>query len=286
MRNEELVILIKSGVDIADNMLQLWNQTKAFIYSVARRYRGYAEVEDLVQEGYLALYDAVDGYDQQRCCSFLNYAAFHIQLKMRRYIFGNCGMHIPEGLQEKIRKYEKAVQMFKQQNAREPSRLEIAEHMGISEEQLEKILNVREKYKIGSLDAVAGEDGEDTIGSLISSGEDITERIIDEEQNRQLKNILWPMVDALEEKQAQIIRIRYQNNLTAPQVAEVLGLTKEEVICTEKKGMRILRRPKSMARLRPFLPEYEEAMAYQSCGISSFNRTWTSSTERVAIELY
>lgn len=283
MTNEDLADLIKKGIDVGNNMLQLWKQTEPFICSIARRYQGYAELEDLIQEGYLALYDAIDGYDQERSSSFLNYAGFHIRLKMRRYIFGNCKIHIPEGLQENIRKYEKAVQTLEMKNGRSPDKNELVEYMEISEEKLLKIMNVRDKYRVGSLDVVAVEDGEDTICDLISSGEDIAERIIENELNKQLKNTLWSMVGALEAEQAKVICIKYQNNLTVPQVAEILGVTKEEVICTEKKGIRTLRRPKTMSRLRPFLPEYEESIAYRNCGVGVFNRTWTSSTENAAI---
>lgn len=286
MSNEELVYLIKSGVNVADNMLQLWKQTEAFIYSIAKKYNSFAEKDDLIQEGYLALYDAVDGYDQRRCGSFVHYAAFHIQNRMRRFIFGNCRMHIPEGLQEKIRNYEKAVQRFQLQHGRTPSREEITAYIEISEEQLEKLLNVREKYKIGSLDVVAGESEEDTVGSFVSSGEDITEQVIEAEQNRQLAEIIWPMVDALEKEQATVIRIRYRNNLTKPQVGEILGIGKQEVANIEKKALSILRRPRNISRLEKFLPEYEEARAYHGRGVGTFNRTWTSTTEMVALELY
>lgn len=50
--NEELVIRIQAGTDVPENMLQLWEQTKAFIHTVALRYQGLAELEDLEQEGY------------------------------------------------------------------------------------------------------------------------------------------------------------------------------------------------------------------------------------------
>lgn len=93
MSNEELVIRIKAGVDVADNMLQLWEQTKSFIHMAARQYQGYAELEDLEQEGYIALYDAVDGYSQEAGCKFLSYASFWIKQRMKRYI-ENCCMPV------------------------------------------------------------------------------------------------------------------------------------------------------------------------------------------------
>ena len=63
MTNEQLVIHIKAGEDVSGNMAQLWEQTRRFIHTIAARYQGQAEIEDLEQEGYLALCDAVDGYN-------------------------------------------------------------------------------------------------------------------------------------------------------------------------------------------------------------------------------
>ena len=45
MTNEELAIRIKAGIDTADNMLQLWQQTRRFIRRIASRYVGAAELE-------------------------------------------------------------------------------------------------------------------------------------------------------------------------------------------------------------------------------------------------
>ena len=85
MTNEELAIRIKAGIDTADNMLQLWQQTRRFIRRIASRYVGAAELEDLEQEGYLALYDAVDGYRPDLGCKFLTYAEYWIKQRLLQY---------------------------------------------------------------------------------------------------------------------------------------------------------------------------------------------------------
>jgi len=76
MTNEQLVTLVKAGENVADNMLQLWKQNEAFISQMAIKYRGHAELEDLKQEGYIGLCNAVDHYDLSKGVSFINYAAF------------------------------------------------------------------------------------------------------------------------------------------------------------------------------------------------------------------
>ena len=56
---EQLVALIRAGENEADNMLKLWNRNKGFVFKTAKKYSGYAEMDDLMQEGYLGLCEAV-----------------------------------------------------------------------------------------------------------------------------------------------------------------------------------------------------------------------------------
>ena len=92
MTNEQLVARIQVGEDTAVNMLQLWEQNQRFIGMIAVKYSGYAEMDDLKQEGYLALCEAVRHYNPDQGVPFINYAAFYIRQGMQRYIenSGNC----------------------------------------------------------------------------------------------------------------------------------------------------------------------------------------------------
>lgn len=63
MTNEQLVARIQAGEDVSENMSQLYYQVKDFIRSIAWKYRNGAELGDLEQEGYLALYPAIDGFN-------------------------------------------------------------------------------------------------------------------------------------------------------------------------------------------------------------------------------
>lgn len=92
--NEELVIRIKAGIDTGMNMLQLYEQTRLFICGIAKRYKGLAEFDDLQQEGYLALYDAIDGFQPEKGYKFLTYAGYWIAQRIQRYI---TAQKLPDG---------------------------------------------------------------------------------------------------------------------------------------------------------------------------------------------
>lgn len=82
----------QAGANVADNMLKLWQQNRCFIFKMTNRYRGQAEEDDLIQEGYLGLCRAVDGYDPDQGVNFLPYAGNWIRQGMARFIHNN-GTH-------------------------------------------------------------------------------------------------------------------------------------------------------------------------------------------------
>lgn len=288
MTNEELVIRIKAGIDPAENMLALYEQVKAFIHSIAWKYRGREEIEDLEQEGYLALYDAINGYDPDAGYKFSTYAKYWISQRMMRYIENNsCCLRLPSHSQERLRKYERFCDYFMKEYGREPSEAEAAAQMGLSLDQVRDIHKNACIANLGSLDApVKGFEEEGlTVGDGIPSGEDIEGNAIDRLQQEQLKAVLWECVDSLPERQSEIIRKRYQNNMTMAEIGRDQGVTLEAIRQHEAKAMREMRKPKYKNKLRLFLPEDERiySMGIVGNGAERFNQTWTSSTERAVI---
>lgn len=82
----------------------------------------------------------------------------------------------------------------------------------------------------------------------------------------------------------EIIRKRYREELTVKEIGQRLGISVEAARQWEYKGLRELRKPSKARILREFL---EDGRIYNSAlhgnEVSSFNRTWTSFTERVAL---
>ena len=98
MTNEQLVCRIQAGENVAENMKLLYDQVKAFIHMIAIRYQSSGMVEDLEQEGYLALYPAIDGYDPAHGVKFLTYADRWIRQRMQRYLQMNgSSVRLPVG---------------------------------------------------------------------------------------------------------------------------------------------------------------------------------------------
>lgn len=136
MTNEQLVTMIKAGDDVAGNMLKLWEQNRPFIAMTARKFRGYEEAEDLQQQGYIALCDAVDGYRAEEGVPFINYAALWIRRGMARYV-EECGrlIRLPSDRSAAVRQYKKLCRMYEASLGRGPTEWEVSRSLEISREQ-------------------------------------------------------------------------------------------------------------------------------------------------------
>ena len=291
MTNEQLVIRIKAGEDVSGNMEQLYSQVRRFIHTVAWKYRDSGELEDLEQEGYLALYPAIDGYDPAQGVRFLTYAEYHIRQRMRRYLQmnGSC-LRLPVHCLDKVQKYKRFCSSFQQEYGREPSGREAAAFMGLTREQVEDIRENACMARLGSLDSpVKGIDGgeDTTIGDMVASAEDMEGDVVERMQQEQLKAELWDCVDSLPGQQPAVIRMRFQENMTMEAIGQEYGTSGEAVRQMQAKALRELRKPRYAKRLRPFLPDADRiySMALVGNGAGKFNLTWTSSTERVALDV-
>lgn len=291
MTNEQLAARIRAGENVGNNMAILYDQVKDFIHAMAYKYHGQGELEDLEQEGFLALYDAIDHYEADQGVKFLTYASHWIRQRMQKYI-QNTGspLRLSAGRQEAIRKYRKFCTEFQAEQGCKPTEAELCRSLWLTLEQLREIQYDACMTAVKSLDApIKGAEGEEdiTLGELAASAADPCEELLDRLEQEELCSILWQCVDGLPGKQPDVIRSRYKDNMTMKQCGQFCGISEAEVRKQQLKALRSLRSGENAKKLRPFLPE--DAWIYSGAlignGVERFNHTWTSSTERVALEL-
>lgn len=217
MTNEQLVARIKAGEDVGENMAALYQQIKAFIHSIAWKYRDSGEVEDLEQEGYLALYSAIDGYDPDHGVKFLTYAEYHIRQRMRRYLQNNGSvLRLPVNQDDRVKQYKRFCNEFQMKHGRKPTDWESAACLGFTQEQIRGIQESACMGILVSLDSpVMGLDGgeDTTVGDMVASGQNMEEDTIDCLDHERLCMVLWECVDSLEGRQPEVIRKRYQDGV-------------------------------------------------------------------------
>lgn len=286
MTNEELVIKIKAGIDTANNMFLLWQQCKTYIKCVALHYQGMAELDDLEQEGYLALYKSIDGFIPEKGNKFITYADYWIRWYMLQYIRKNAIIKIPAYEHEIIRQYDKLINFYVGKQGRKPNRKEIAEALFISEKNVINCERVSEMRNVASLDCYVFSEMEGTtVAETIADEKNLEAEILEKEQQKQLREILWRIVETLPEEQSAVLIKRYKESLTLKETGECIGVSIEKVRQIEAKATRNIRCSKKARLLRSFIDETIESNAYRHNTVREFHRTWTSSTELTALKI-
>ena len=114
MTNEELVLAVQAGQNVTENMAQLYEQNRGMIYKLTEKYSGVEDPEDLRQECYFGLVQAVETWDPAREVSFISYAIPCMKTQMIRYI-STCGtiIRVPSSRRALIAKYEKVENAFR-----------------------------------------------------------------------------------------------------------------------------------------------------------------------------
>ena len=282
--NECIVVAVQAGDNEAENMLQLWQQNKGFIAMMARRYSAGAEMEDLEQEGYIALCEAVQHYDPGRGMSFISYAAFWIKRRMRICADNSRTVRLSFNAGDEVRQYQKIMREYRQEYGCDPSDRELCGFLYVSREKLDQIRKAAQMGNIRSLDEpVQGMEGDISIGDTVPSGEDMEEDTIREIDKEQMKRELWIAVDQLPGDLPAAVRLRYKDRLTLEKTGQALGVNRERARQLESKAMRILRQPHRCKVFRGYFEEYLSAAPIHHVGVRRFNETWTSEVEREAL---
>ena len=136
MTNEELVERIQSGD--ADCIEQLLQNNQEYLYKLARRFsRDAGAVEDLVQEGGIAILDAAGSYEPEYGALFLTYATPMIRKAMRDYMAGmSLPMAIPAARYSQLRRVNYLVAKFQaegESHSLQDLLMMICRELGVSE---------------------------------------------------------------------------------------------------------------------------------------------------------
>lgn len=288
MNNEELVNNIQNGIEPTKNMELLYLNNKGFIYSIAKRYSSYCDTDDLMQEAYFGLYEAVEKYEDTGEAKFVTYARYWIIQAIQRYIDNTCyTVRVPVYMQQLYSQYKKKVNVFKCEYNRDPTDKEASRMLDCN---VSTIKNMRKQmYEVDgmdSLDRSINDDGDNMVlaDSIIGSN-GIENDIVDKVIEKDIKSSLWGIIEKnTSEIENKVINSRYRKDLTLDAIGKEMGVSRERVRQIESAAMKKLR----TARVKRILSErYEIAIvsAYRG-SVGSFKHTWTSATERAAMKLY
>lgn len=282
MTNEQIVTEIRNGYSVTDNMQLLYENNLPLIKMFIKPYTAYEPMEDLLQEAYFGLLEAVKHYETSENVLFMSYAGYWIKQSVQRYL-EKCGstVRIPNHTRQKIARYKKTVQELEQELGRIPTDNEIADRMCISVELLPELKT--QIQGIASLDTPLADDNSLTLADTIQADLSVENETIDKIYAEHSKNELWDIVERFTaERENHVIREIFINNQTMAAVARAENLSLDRIRQIKEKGLRRLRIGKAR---RELLEKFDivEARAYRN-SMSKFNEHgFTSTVEYIAL---
>ncbi|MGW2933041.1 RNA polymerase sigma factor SigF [Streptomyces sp. NPDC055722] len=193
---------------------------------LAGRFRSRGEsFEDLRQVAALGLVKAVDRYDPERGHAFESYAVPTVTGEIKRHFRDHMWtLHVPRRVQDLRNRVRFAYQDLSQTvSGRRPTVAEIAEHAGMSEEDVLVGLEALESFTALSLDAeVPGSEDGYSLGDSLGSPDPALDTVIDREAVK-------PRLHALPERERAILYMRFFDDMTQSSIAERLGISQMHV---------------------------------------------------------
>ena len=226
---EELIRQAQSGDVHASE--RLVTENAGLIWSIARRFTGRGtELEDLYQLGCLGFLKAVEGFDPEYGTQFSTYAVPKIAGEIRRFLRDDGTVKVSRGLKEQAAAIRSSRNRLTNILGREPTIQEISRQTGFSPEEI--ALAEAATAATESIQRQTGEEG--------FSLEDVLTDTETEEKMVE-KIALRQAIEALKDREAMVIRLRYFHGLTQERVAKVLGVSQVQVSRIEKKAISALR---------------------------------------------
>ena len=202
-----------------------------FVVSVAKQYQHQGlTLTDLIDEGNIGLVKAAEKFDETRGFKFISYAVWWIRQSILQAIAEQSRIvRLPLNQSGALSKINQEINRFEQIHQRRPSVSELAELTQIDEAKIEQTAKADSHHM--SIDAPFGEDDDNSMADLLSSGDDSrTDKQVDYESlTSDLENVLR---NVLKDRELKIVRECFGIGCQERGLEEIgaeMGLTRERV---------------------------------------------------------
>ena len=198
------------------------------------RHSGGTTPEDLIQTARAGLIAAIDRYDPAKGPAFVPFAVACVVGELKRHLRDTSWrLHVPRTLKERALRLCSAADELHQRFGRSPTTSELAEHLGMGEDEvLEGLAAVASRREV-SLDQPAGDERDLRLGDLVAAPEpwEGPEDLL----------VLPGMVSALPELEREVIVLRFVQDLDQYEIAALVGFSQMHISRLQRRALARMR---------------------------------------------
>ena len=191
-------------------------------------------IDDLFQVGCVGLIKAIDNFDLSHDVKFSTYAVPMILGEVKRYLRDNNGVRVTRSLKDIAYKGLKVKELLTNKLNREPSVLEIANELGLTEYEVNQAFEAMRD--VVSMSEPIYNEGGDTIY--------LSEQIADDKQKVELDTLIMlkEAIKSLKDKERFIIYKRYFEGITQMELSEEIGISQAQISRIEKNSLETMKK--------------------------------------------
>lgn len=197
---------------------------KRIAYHLMARLPASVQFEDLVQNGMIGLLDALDRFEEGFGAQFETYATQRIRGAMLDALRESDWL--PRQLRREMRRIEATINQLEHQHGRIPSEKELAEALGMSLADYQKVLGDARGHQLVYLEDFHGDGDEDFLDRhFVDNDADPLRQL----EDRNLREVLVRTIEGLPEREKLVMALYYEEELNLREIGEVLGVTESRV---------------------------------------------------------
>lgn len=210
---------------------QIIEENKNLIYSIIKKYTYYYDKEDLFQTATIGLIKAYNNYNSSKNTKFSTYAYTYILSEVLLYINNNRDIRLGKNYLKIYKKINEAKLVLTQKLMKEPTTYELSLFLELDENLINQVLALTQSFS--NLEEIISKDGKNlTLLDVVS----------DKDKDKMIDNlILKETLNNLTEEERQILMLRYYDERTQQEVANILGTNQVYISRNEKKVLKKLK---------------------------------------------